>query len=66
MITIKKILVPMELSNVSVPAIGYASSLAKNLDAEVILLHVMPIDRKSVVHSFPTRRSSDLDRKSVV
>ena len=43
MITIKKILVPMELSNVSVPAIGYASSLAKNLDAEVILLHVMPM-----------------------
>jgi nucleotide-binding universal stress UspA family protein len=44
MITIKKILVPMELSNVSVPAIGYASSLAKNLDAEVILLHVMPVE----------------------
>ena len=27
---------------------------------------VIAKDRKSVVHSFPTRRSSDLDRKSVV
>jgi nucleotide-binding universal stress UspA family protein len=44
MITIKKILVPMELSTLSVPAIGYASSLARNLDAEVILLHIVPME----------------------
>jgi len=36
MITIKKILVPIDLSSVSVPAIGYASSLAKDHHAEVI------------------------------
>ena len=41
MITIKKILVPVDLSSVSVPAIGYASSLAKDHQAEVILLHVI-------------------------
>jgi nucleotide-binding universal stress UspA family protein len=44
MITIKKILVPTELSPVSVPAIGYASSLAKERDAEVVLLHVVPLE----------------------
>ena len=41
MIAIKKILVPMELSSVSAPAIGYASSLAKDHHAEVILFHVI-------------------------
>jgi universal stress protein A len=41
MITIKKILVPIDLSSVSVPAIGYASSLAKDHHAEVILCHVI-------------------------
>jgi nucleotide-binding universal stress UspA family protein len=41
MIAIKKILVPIDLSNVSAPAIGYASSLAKDHHAEVILLHVI-------------------------
>ena len=41
MITIKKILVPIDLSSVSVPAIAYASSLAKDHHAEVILLHVI-------------------------
>ena len=41
MITIKKILVPVDLSSVSVPAIGYASSLAKDHHAEVILFHVI-------------------------
>jgi universal stress protein A len=42
MITIKKILVPVDLSSVlSVPAIGYASALAKNHDAEIILFHVI-------------------------
>ena len=45
MIAIKKILVPIDLSSVlSVPAIGYASTLAKNHDAEVILFHVILID----------------------
>ena len=42
MITIKKILVPTDLSSVSVPAIGYAVSLAKNHEAEIILFHVIP------------------------
>ena len=41
MITIKKILVPIDLSAVSVPAIGYASFLAKGHDAEVIPLNVL-------------------------
>jgi universal stress protein A len=41
MITIKKILVPIDLSNVSAPALGYACSLAKDHHAEVILLHVI-------------------------
>jgi nucleotide-binding universal stress UspA family protein len=44
MLTIKKILVPTDLSAVSVPAIGYASSLAKDRDAEVVLLHVIPVE----------------------
>jgi universal stress protein A len=42
MITIKKILVPTDLSTVSVPAIGYAGSLAKDHDAEIVLFHVIP------------------------
>ena len=44
MIMIKRILVPIDFSAVSVPAIGYASFLAKNHDAEVIPLHVLPMD----------------------
>ena len=52
MITIKKILVPIDLSTVSVPAIGYASSLAKDHDAEVILLHVLPVG--SLREQFPS------------
>ena len=45
MITIKKILVPIDLSSVlSVPAIGYASTLAKDHDAEVILCHVILLE----------------------
>ena len=40
MITIKKILVPIDLSSVSAPAIVYACSLAKDHHAEIILLHV--------------------------
>ena len=44
MITIKSILVPTDLSTVSVPAIGYAVSLAHHHGAEVILLNVLPIE----------------------
>jgi universal stress protein A len=44
MITIKTILVPTDLSTASVPGIGYASCLAKERDAEVVLLHVIPTD----------------------
>jgi nucleotide-binding universal stress UspA family protein len=44
MITIKNILVPTDLSPVSVPAIGYAISLAIERDAEVNLLHVVPME----------------------
>jgi nucleotide-binding universal stress UspA family protein len=43
MIAIKKILVPTDLSDLSVPAIGYASCLARDRDAELILLHVAPM-----------------------
>ncbi|MGH7824264.1 MAG: universal stress protein [Candidatus Binatia bacterium] len=43
MIVIKKILVPTDLSNISVPAIGYAISLAGKLPAEVTVLHAFPI-----------------------
>jgi nucleotide-binding universal stress UspA family protein len=41
MILIKKILVPTDLSDSSMPAIGYALSLAKKHDAEVRVLHVL-------------------------
>jgi nucleotide-binding universal stress UspA family protein len=41
MITIRKILVPIDFSTVSTPAIAYASSLAKDHQAEVILFHVI-------------------------
>jgi universal stress protein A len=41
MITIKKILVPTDFSSISVPAIGYAVSLAKDHAAEVSVLHVV-------------------------
>jgi nucleotide-binding universal stress UspA family protein len=44
MITLKKILVPMDFSSLSVPAIGYALSLAKDHGAEVIILHVLPTE----------------------
>src|SRR4029450_12581635 len=42
MIVIKKILVPTDLSNISLSAIGYAISLAKKHAAEVTVLHVLP------------------------
>jgi universal stress protein A len=44
MIAIKTILVPTDLSRASVPAVGYATDLAQQLGAEVILLHVLPIE----------------------
>jgi nucleotide-binding universal stress UspA family protein len=44
MVTIKKILVPTDFSSISVPAIGYALSLAKDYGAEVSVLHALPID----------------------
>jgi nucleotide-binding universal stress UspA family protein len=53
MITIRKILVPMDFSNVSVPAIGYAISLAKDHNAEVLVLHAVSI--KEVRENFPDR-----------
>jgi nucleotide-binding universal stress UspA family protein len=42
MITIKTILVPTDFSNISVPAIGYAISLAKAHGGEVSVLHALP------------------------
>ena len=42
MIAIKKILVPTDLSDDSVPAIGYAISLARDHGAEVVILHTVP------------------------
>lgn len=43
MITIKSILVPTDLSTVSVPAIGYVASLADHHGAEVFVLNVLPV-----------------------
>src|ERR687896_1893081 len=48
MLSIKKILVPTDFSDVSVPAIGYAISLAKKNAAEV-----------AVVHAFPTKEMQE-------
>jgi nucleotide-binding universal stress UspA family protein len=42
MLAITKILVPIDFSNVSGPATGYAISLAKDHGAGVILLHTVP------------------------
>ena len=42
MVIIKKILVPTDLDDSSVPAIGYALSLAKTHGAEVGVLNVLP------------------------
>ena len=44
MITLKKILAPTDFSALSVPAIGYALSLAKDHAAEVIVLHALPTE----------------------
>jgi len=43
MITLKRILTPTDFSIISVPAIGYALSLAKELAAEVTILHALPV-----------------------
>ena len=42
MITLQKILVPTDFSDISVPAIGYAISLAKAHCGEVGVLHALP------------------------
>jgi len=42
MIVIKKIVVPTDFSSGSVPALGYAIALAKDHDAEIIVLHALP------------------------
>ena len=57
MVTIKKILVPTDLSEVSVPAIAYAISLAKEHAAEVTVLHVLP--HKAMQEHFPQSYVTD-------
>lgn len=42
MIAIKKILVPTDFSDGSVPALGYTISLAKDHSAEVFVIHTLP------------------------
>jgi nucleotide-binding universal stress UspA family protein len=72
MLTIKKILVPTDFSDVFVPAIGYAIALAKKNAAEVTVVHAF--STKGIQEHFseryvtdglvtPTgvRRQSDLD-----
>ncbi len=44
MIKIERILVPTDFSKASVPAIGYAFSLAQDHGAEVIVFHSIPMD----------------------
>ena len=44
MILIKKILVPLDLSDISLCAVGYASCLAKQTQAEILALHVLNVD----------------------
>jgi nucleotide-binding universal stress UspA family protein len=43
MIAIKKILVPTDFSRLSVSAVGYAISLAKDHGAEVMVFHAVPV-----------------------
>ena len=57
MINIKKILVPTDFSDLSVPAIGYAMSLAKKNAAEVTVLHDFPTN--SVQEHFSRRYVTD-------
>ena len=44
MVTLKRILTPTDFSTVTVPAVGYALSLARDLGAEVSVLHVLPTE----------------------
>ena len=44
MIIIKRILVPVDLSATSACAVGYARSLARQIQAEVLPLHVLSVD----------------------
>jgi universal stress protein A len=44
MITPKRILTPTDFSIITVPAIGYALSLARALGAEVTVLHALPTE----------------------
>jgi nucleotide-binding universal stress UspA family protein len=44
MVTIKRILVPSDLSTASVPAIGYAISLAHQWGADVLVLNVQAVE----------------------
>lgn len=54
MITLKRILVPTDFSTMTVPAIGYALSLAKGLGAEVTVLHTLPVEvlRQNFVNQY--------------
>jgi len=44
MITLKRILAPTDFSIITVPAVGYALSLARELGAEVTVLHALPTE----------------------
>jgi nucleotide-binding universal stress UspA family protein len=50
----KKILAPTDFSTMSVPAVGYALSLAKDHGAEVVVLHALPNEamREHFSHSY--------------
>jgi universal stress protein A len=72
MVTIRKILFPTDFSEASEAAWPYAASLAEQLGAEVILLHVVPepAPRVHFVAGFPCGRStnggaSEFDRLGV-
>jgi nucleotide-binding universal stress UspA family protein len=44
MITPKRILAPTDFSIITVPAVGYALSFARELGAEVTVLHALPTE----------------------
>jgi len=44
MITLKRILAPTDFSIITVPAVGYALSLARELGAEVTVVHALPTE----------------------
>ncbi|HEY3150333.1 MAG TPA: universal stress protein [Candidatus Binatia bacterium] len=44
MITLKRILAPTDFSIITVPAVGYALSLARELGGEVTVLHALPTE----------------------